>query len=71
MSASVQDTLRGTLDEDLGSVSDPGGLLGRAVGGHGLAVARELQGELLLPLGLNILESEEKEKLSAEATKWL
>lgn len=28
VSASVQDTLWSTLDENLGSVSDPGGLLG-------------------------------------------
>jgi hypothetical protein len=37
--------------------STPGRLLGRAVGGHGLAVTGELQGELLLPLGLNVLVS--------------
>ena len=65
MSASIQNTLGGALDEDLGSVSDPGGLLGRAVGGHGLAVTGELEGELLLPLGLDVLRRiEQKSKLA-------
>ena len=63
MCASVQDSLGSSLDEDLGTVSDPGGLLGCAVGGHGLAVARELQGELLLPLAFDILRGKEIKKL--------
>ncbi len=62
MCASVQDSLGSSLDEDLGTVSDPGGLLGCAVGGHGLAVARELQGELFLPLAFDILGEKRKNK---------
>ena len=33
----------------------PGRLLGGAVAGHTLAVSRELEGEVLLPLGLHVL----------------
>ena len=53
--ASVENSFSCSLNEDLRSVSDAGGLLGCAVSGHGLAVARELEGEFLLPFALNIL----------------
>merc|ERR1719494_1219229 len=53
--ATVKDSLRGSLHEHLGSVSDPGGLLGGAVAGHALPVPGELKGEVLLPLGVQVL----------------
>lgn len=55
MSAPLQHSLGGSLDEELGSGAELGGLERHAVRGHGLPVTRELQGELLLPLGLNVL----------------
>lgn len=59
MSAPLQDSLRGTLDEQFGSGSQLGGLEGHAVRGHGLPVSGELQGELLLPLGLHVLAGDD------------
>lgn len=59
VSASLQDSLRGSLDEQLGSSSQLGGLEGHAVRGHRLPVSGELQGELLLPLGLHVLASDD------------
>merc|ERR550534_2385493 len=55
VSATVKDSLRGSLHKHLGSVSDPGGLLGGAVAGHALPVPGELEGEVLLPLGVQVL----------------
>merc|ERR1711887_175931 len=55
VSATVKDSLRGSLHKHLGSVSDPGGLLGGAVAGHALPVPGELKGEVLLPLGVQVL----------------
>lgn len=52
--AAIKHTLGCALDEQLGSVADAGRLQGDAVGRHGLAVTRELQGELLLPLALHV-----------------
>lgn len=59
MSAPLQDSLRGTLDKQFGSGSQLGGLEGHAVRGHGLPVSGELQGELLLPLGLHVLAGDD------------
>merc|ERR1711936_634815 len=53
--ATVQDSLRGSLHKHLGTVSNPGGLLGGAVAGHALPVPGELKGEVLLPLGVQVL----------------
>merc|ERR1712088_892662 len=55
ISAAVKDSLRGSLNKHLGSVSDPGGLLRCAVAGHALPVPGELKGEVLLPLGVQVL----------------
>merc|ERR1711887_214240 len=55
VSATVKDSLRGSLHKHLGSVSDPGGLLGGAVAGHALPVPGELKGKVLLPLGVQVL----------------
>ena len=53
--APVEHALGGALDKHLGAGADARRLLGRAVGRHGLAVARELERELLLPLRLEVL----------------
>merc|ERR1711963_634594 len=53
--ATVKDSLRGSLHEHLGSVSDPGGLLGGAVAGHALPGPGELKSEVLLPLAVHVL----------------
>merc|ERR1719365_11825 len=55
VSAAVKDSLRGSLHKHLGSVSDPGWLLGGAVAGHALPVPGELKGKVLLPLGVQVL----------------
>merc|ERR1719365_380331 len=55
VSAAVKDSLRGSLHKHLGSVSDPGWLLGGAVAGHALPVPGELKGEVLLPLAVHVL----------------
>merc|ERR550534_831664 len=55
VSATVKDSLRGSLHKHLGSVSDPGGLLGGAVAGHALPVPGELKSEVLLPLAVHVL----------------
>merc|ERR1719334_1661412 len=52
--ATVKDSLRGSLHEHLGSVSDPSGLLGGAVAGHALPVPGELKSEVLLPLAVHV-----------------
>lgn len=59
MSAPLQDSLRSTLDKQFGSGSQLGGLEGHAVRGHRLPVSGELQGELLLPLGLHVLAGDD------------
>uniref|UniRef100_A0A2M3YY06 Uncharacterized protein n=1 Tax=Anopheles braziliensis TaxID=58242 RepID=A0A2M3YY06_9DIPT len=53
--ATLQDTLRGTLTEQLRSVAELGGLQRGTVGRHGLTITREFQSEFLLPLGFNFL----------------
>ena len=63
--ASVKNSLGCSLDEDLGSVSDTGGLLGCAVRGHGLAVTGEFQGEFLLPFAFNVLHRKRDEHLKS------
>merc|ERR1719273_582707 len=55
VSATVKHSLGSSLHKHLGSVSDPGGLLGGAVAGHALPVPGELKGEVLLPLGVQVL----------------
>ena len=55
MSTPVKDTFGCTLDKHLGSGSNPGWLLGGAIGRHGFAVPGEFQSEVLAPLGLHIL----------------
>merc|ERR1712242_89551 len=45
--ATVKDSLRGSLHKHLGSVSDPGGLLGGAVAGHALPVPGEVKGRVV------------------------
>uniref|UniRef100_A0AAG5DA10 Uncharacterized protein n=1 Tax=Anopheles atroparvus TaxID=41427 RepID=A0AAG5DA10_ANOAO len=55
MRTTLQNTLRGALTEQLRSGAQLGGLQRDAVARHGLTIAGELQGELLLPLGLNLL----------------
>jgi hypothetical protein len=52
--APIQHTLRRALHKHLRSGPEAGRLLGDAVAGHGLAVAGELQREILGPLGLHV-----------------
>uniref|UniRef100_A0A182WLP1 Uncharacterized protein n=1 Tax=Anopheles minimus TaxID=112268 RepID=A0A182WLP1_9DIPT len=55
MGTTFQHTFRSALAEQLRSVAQLGGLQRGTVGRHGFTITGELQGEFLLPLGLNFL----------------